>query len=192
MTAALTSTCFLSLSVRMSLPARGTTRRTKTVFCGGKTTSSKRSAVSPSPASSTSSGGKTLTPVHSKVWYRKRGMCDAVKSASLTGPCYQGDYRWQPQPAALHRLFFGTFFTSLSDTCNLCLVSLAHYFKHFLLKGYIIEKNNNKKKNKVIRNLHTHIYCIYPSYIHYSNKAVHVWKAVRKRNFSDLPPFLYF
>ena len=104
MTVALTSTCFLSLSVHMSLSAGGTTRRTKKVFWGLKTTSSKITAVSHSPASSTSSGGETLTPVLSKVWYRKQGMCDSVKSASLTGTRYQGNYRWQPQK------FSGTFF----------------------------------------------------------------------------------
>ena len=46
------------LSVRTSLPVRGTTRRTETVCCGGKITSPKRSAASRSPASSTSRGGE--------------------------------------------------------------------------------------------------------------------------------------
>lgn len=102
---------FLSLSARTSPPVRGTTRRTKTAFCGGKITSPKRSAVSPSPASSTSRGGETRT--------RSRPILRCVTDKLETGgrvmlwnlPRWHiivttGDYRWPSQPAASHVSLF--------------------------------------------------------------------------------------
>lgn len=73
---------FVSLSVRMFLPVRETTRRTKTASRGGKISSPKRSAVSLSPASSTSRGGETHTHsrsnhvVHCQVWDRSQVKVD--------------------------------------------------------------------------------------------------------------------
>jgi len=62
------SVCFLSLSAHTSPPVRGTTRRTKTVFCGGRISSPKSSPTGLSSASSTSRGGETHTHTHTSIF----------------------------------------------------------------------------------------------------------------------------